>query len=348
MYCCRLFSVGILAALLATDCPAHAIATLERIRLTHTLRCGVIQETPEYSTSDDHGQRELFDVEICRAVAIAILGPNAEPEFAEYPDDVSAVVALQGGAADLVPTLTDDLTHASDSKLTFSRPILYDGVGFLVPSTSKIAHAEQLSGKKICLLAETHTEVAVRKWFTEQHRHEHLDFVPFPFQEEGEMQAAFVSGNCAALAGDWTRLGNTRARLGPSKYTLLPEQISKDPLAAASHAGDPAFATIVHWVLQLLINAEESGITKRRVLAAALKPDPAKPDPALTALAAETRELSTRFGLPEVWATDVLAAVGNYGEIYDRQLGGLSKMKLPRGLNRLYTQGGLLYALPFK
>ena len=328
----------ILTFLLATTLHAQ---TLPQIRQTKTLRCAINQETPEYSTTDDHGPRQSFDTDICRAVAIAILGPTARIVTTFYPDDVTAAEALRTNKVDLIPTQTLDLTHAADSTLTFTPPILYDGIGFLIPTASGLTHAAQLDGKKICFLAETEPEVALRAWFTQQH----LKFVPFPFQEEGEMEAAFVTANCAALAGDLTRLASTRQAFGPlaARYTLLPEQISRDPLAAASRSDDPAFAAIVRWTIEVLLNAEALNLTRQTIAAAH-----ANPDPATAILTGQTREIGARLSLSNDWATQVISTVGNYGEIYARDLGDQSPLKLPRAHNRLDTQGGLMYPLPLK
>jgi general L-amino acid transport system substrate-binding protein len=335
----------ILSLLLASIAfPARA-ATLDHIRQTKTLRCGINQETPEYSTSDDHGARQAFDADICKAVAVAILGPNARTTLVPYPDDVAAMAALPTGKVDLVPTLTLDLKHSANTGIVFSPPLLYDGVGFLVPLSASLTHAAELSDRKVCFLAETEVEAALRAWFSRQPTQPNLTFVPFPFQEEGEMEAAFTTGNCTALAGDLTRLADTRVAFGPlsARYTLLPEQISKDPLAAASRAGDPAFAAIVRWTIEILLQAEESGLTRQNIAAA-----PTSSDPTVAILTGQTREIGARLSLDNAWATRVIAAVGNYGEIYDRDLGDQSPLKLPRALNRLYTQGGLMYPLPLK
>jgi general L-amino acid transport system substrate-binding protein len=336
----RGFACAALAMLLAPVC-ARAGTTLDRVRRAGTLRCGINRETPEYSTSDDHGAREAFDGDVCRAVAVAILGAKARIVTTEYDDDVASMAALRKNAVDLLPTLTLDLTHSARTGIAFSRPVLYDGVGFLVPLTENVAHAEQLGGKKICFLTETQVEVAVRAWFAEQR----MKFVPFPFQEEGEMEAAFVTGNCVALAGDRTRLATTRVGFGPlaGRYMLLPEQISKDPLASASRADDPAFAEIVRWTIEVLVQAEESGLTQKNIAAAT-----GDTDPTVAILTGQTREIGARLGLENTWVVRVIEAVGNYGEMYEHDLGDESVLRLSRGLNLLYNQGGLMYALPLK
>jgi general L-amino acid transport system substrate-binding protein len=290
------------------------------------------------------------------------------------------MAALRANKVDLLPTLTLDLTHASNPALTFSPPILYDGVGFLVPNSANLIQATQLSEKKICFLAATQVEPSLQSWFAAQH----LNFVPFPFNEEGEMEAAFVTGNCAALAGDLTRLVNIRFGFGSlaAHFSLLPGQISQDPLAAASLSDDPAFTRIVTWTLEVLLNAEATGLTQssatsylsslapthassnttrsrpsrsapllssRSVAKGSASPtDNPAADPTLAILTGSTAEIGERLGLSNLWALKVIAAVGNYGEIYDRDLGDESPLKLPRNQNRLATQGGLMLPLPLK
>jgi general L-amino acid transport system substrate-binding protein len=341
-----------LLALAASAAPAQ---TLAHIRQSKTLRCGINIETPEYSTTDDHGPRQAFDADLCRAVAVAILGPGARVAVTTYPDDVAAMAALRADAVDLLPTLTLDLTHDSAPGLAFSPPILYDGVGLLVPLSARLTHASQLSNKKICFLAETEVEVVLRAWFLQQH----MKFLPFSFQEEGEMEASFVTGNCSALAGDRTRLVATRLAFGPlaARYALLPDQLSNDPLAAASRASDPAFATIVRWTLEVLLQAEAHGLTQQSYLlssrsaaegSASRTSDASNPDPTVAILTGQTREIGSRLSLDNAWAMRIIAAVGNYGQLYDRTLGPQSPLHLPRAQNRLVTHGGLQLPIPLK
>jgi general L-amino acid transport system substrate-binding protein len=319
--------------------------TLAGVRTAGVLRCGIDVEQAEYSTADDHGNRAAFDADLCRAVAVAVLGGKAQLTARDFPDDAAAMAALRAGEVDLVPTLTDDFTHSAGTHLAFTRPVLWDGAGFLLPGASPITRARQLSGKKVCFLAETTVEESVRAWFAR----EHLDFVPFPFQEEGEMQAAFATGNCGALAGDRTRLAQTRAALAlHGKSTrLLPETISKDPLAAAVRDDDPQWIAIVNWVMEALVKAEESGVTQANVrqFETHVAQDN---DPLRRFLLGESHQIGSALGLDNNWAARVIEATGNYGEIYERDLGSGSAMKLPRGDNRLSRDGGLIVALPPK
>jgi general L-amino acid transport system substrate-binding protein len=322
-----------------------ASATLARVRATGVLRCGIDVEEAEYSTADDHGNREAFDADLCRAVAVAVLGKDAKVTVTRYPDDRTSMNGLTSGDVDMVATLTDDFTHAAGTHIQFTRPVLWDGAGFLVLTKSPAERARQLSGRKICFLAETGVEESVRSWFAR----EHLSFVPFPFQEEGEMQAAFATGNCGALAGDRTRLAQTRVAraLHRKPSRLLPERVSKDPLAAAFRDHDPEWAAIVNWVMEALVQAEESGVTQanvNRMRAASAEGG----DPELRFLLGRSQEIGAALGLNNDWVVRVIEATGNYGEIYERDLGAGSAMKLPRGENNLRENGGAMTALPPK
>lgn len=342
----QLVSNGLPVIVLLVGCgltsAADSSTTLARIRATGVLRCGIDAEEAEYSTSDNHGNRAAFDADLCRAVAVAVLGKNEQVAAKQYPDDTAAVAALTDGDVDLLPTLTDDFTHAAGTHLAFTRPVLWDSVGFLVPAANPVTRARQLSGKRICFLAETTVEESVRAWFT----HEHLDFVPFPFQEEGEMQAAFATDNCGALAGNRTHLAETRAALAQhgKRTRLLHETISKDPLAAAVRDNDPAWFSIVNWVMEALVAAEESGITQANVRTRCTQTN----DPLVRFLLGGSHQIGSALGLDNDWVVNVIETAGNYGEIYERDLGSGSPLKLPRDDNNLYSHGGAMRALPPK
>ena len=326
----------LMIALLLWAGSAVAESTLAKVRAAGVLRCGINSEQAEYSTSDDHGTREAFDEDLCRAVGVAVLGPGAKVMAEHYPDDQTSMKGLAGGEVDVLATLTDDFSHAAGTGVAMTRPVLWDGVGFLVPGSAPAMRARQLSGRSICFLAETDVETSVRAWFAR----EHLHFVPFPFTEEGEMDAAFTTGNCGAMAGDRTRLGQARERMAEHgrKATLLPETISKDPLAAVTRRDDAQWSAIVNWVMEALVQAEESGVTQANV-ESLRKSD----DPLLRHLLGASHEIGAGLGLSDDWVVRVIEATGNYGEIYARDLIGL-----PRGDNNLRAHGGLMVALPAK
>lgn len=290
---------------------ASAILALSPVGLSgqtaKTLTCVVIEAPFEYTLTDLHGPRPAFDLELCHAVAAA-LQTKAAP--LELPDEAAAVIALNEGRADLVPTLSADLTHLTDSGLVLTPPILLDAVGLLVPlSTSSVA---SLANRKICFFAGTETELALHTWF----RLHHLDFLPYPFSEEGEMQAAFTSGNCPAIAGDLTRLAVIHDSLNRAReYKLLSETVAPDPLSSAVRRANPGLTRTVIAVEQLLLNATILGVTRANL------PNQMKSeDPAVRRLLGFTHEFGPQANLDDQWPIRVLQAVGNYDEITRRTL----------------------------
>lgn len=318
-----------------------ARADVQRIVARGTLRCGIDQTEAEYTTTEDHGPRVAFDRALCSAVAVALLGPGAKVTLTAYPDETAAIGALRSGEVDLVPTLSADLTRTTDPTIAVTAPVLHDAVTFLVPLAAKVDTAKDLAGRKVCFLAETETEVALQDWGGARH----VAYVPFPFQEQGEMEAAFVTNNCTALAGDATRMGGVRASLGShaAAYRVLPDTLRDDPLATAVRASDSALARIAQWTWNVLLLAEEAGVT-----AANAATYPTGQSAAADRLLGRTHELGRPFGLREQWAREVLEAVGNAGELFDRALGEGSPMGIPRGLNALPAAGGVMTSLPIK
>lgn len=315
--------------------------TVEAIRKAGALTCGLDQSEAEYSMNDEHGSRVAFDTDLCKAVAAALLGTNGRVIVKGYPDADSVLDALRSKEVDLVSSVSHDLSNAASVAIAFTRPVLYDGQGFLVPRSVAATNATALSGKKICFLAETEAELNLRSWFERRH----LNFVPFPFQEEGEMEAAFATGNCAALSADLTRLGNIHAALGASArdYLILPEVISKDTLASAYRRDDPELGNIADWAINALLEAEELGLTSQSFSAARKSAEPA-----IQRLTGVTGEVGRPLGLDPAWAVRAVQQAGNFGELFRRDLGESSALGIPRGQNALWTEGGLMQSLPFK
>ncbi len=285
--------------------------TLQTVRARGFLRCGIDRSEAEYSSTDEHGNRAAFDRDLCKAVAIAALGAQARMLVTYYADDATSMAALAAGKADLIASLSVR-SEPSDAEgkalpVAFSQPVLRDAVGLMVRSDAGVTAAYQLSGRKICYLTETPTEAKLQAWFTEHH----LDLLPFPFQEEGEMEAAFVTENCVAIAGDLTRLALTRASTGAmaNAYFILQQTYGADTLAMAYRTDDPEWAQVVEATLNVLYAAERNQAK---------------------ALAQQTANTAHAFSLPDSWATDVIAAVGSYGDIFDRTLGKGSLLKLDR------------------
>jgi general L-amino acid transport system substrate-binding protein len=328
---------------IATTATAYAGATLDRIKAAASLACGVNIEEPEYSTQDAHGNHVVLDVDICKAVAVAVLGPNANFTIKSFRDEQDALKALKSGEIALLATASPNFINTANKGFGFARPIFYDYQAFFVNKTMGIASPRDMAGKKICFLGGTEIEMQLTSYM----QRENIKFLPFPFQEEGEMEAALVTRNCAAVTADVSQLGYERLGFkGVAKdFEILPDVIAKDPLAPAYTLDDPQWATIVNWTVEALIQAEESGITQANLAEMKIKKSD---DVVIRRLLGLQRGYGQLIGLDDAWAARVIEAVGNYGEMYERDLGSGSVMKLPRGANNLWTQGGLMYALPIR
>lgn len=331
------------ALLLITLAPALAEpgSTLAKIRSAGSLTCGVNTELAEYSTEDAHGNHAAFDQEICKAVAVAVLGQNAKFTIVPFRDEKDALRALKAGEIALLAAGSSNFINTANTGIGFSRPIFYDYQGFLVNKTTGIASAKDFAGKKICFLGGTELEIQLRGYMQRQN----LKWLPFSFQEEGEMEAAFVTKNCAAVTADVSQLAAERIafKAMAKNFEILTEVIAKDPLAVAYRLDDPQWMAIINWTMVALIQAEESGVTQSNVLEMKKSEDPL-----IQRLLGTQRGYWELIGLDDDFVSRVIAAVGNYGELFERTLGSGSAMKLQRGPNDLWTHGGLMYALPIR
>ncbi|HZQ43109.1 MAG TPA: transporter substrate-binding domain-containing protein [Acidobacteriaceae bacterium] len=329
-----LWALILLASTAAAQAPP-APSTLAHVRASGILHCGVIEDDAEYSNEDDHASRDDFDDNLCKGMAVAALGPNAKVDILRFLDEESAVAGLKSGRLDVIATLSANAAHTSDTNLRLSIPVFYDGTALLTRGSLHIDSVRALSGKKICFLAETATELALQQWFAAHH----LDLLPFPFQEEGEMEAAYVTGNCAAIASDRTRLSLLRASLGTlaSQHVLLPTLLSLHPLAMATRNDDPAWSTLTNAFISVLLEAEDLGVSSHD-----LGSSQAASQPAVQNLLQSARATGESLGLRTRWATDVVQSIGNYAQVYDSTFGAALPRALDRSVNRLRDRGGLL------
>lgn len=331
--------------LLASSIPTVVFAespTLAKVRAANSLNCGVDFEEVEYSTADAHGNHSRFDLDLCKAVAVAVLGPGAHFTGVPYRAEADALNGLKAAEVDVLATATPNLVNSSSGVFTFSRPVFYDFQGFLVNKTMNIHSAKDLAGKKVCFIGGTEIEDQVAAFM----KREGIKWLPFSFQEEGEMEAAFVTGNCAAITADVSQLGFERiAYKGfAAKCEILQDVIASDPLALATRSGDAQWSAIVEWVANALILAEQSGATQGNVVAMKKSSD----DMVVMRLLGSQKGYGQFLGLDDAWATHVVEAVGNYGEMFDRTLGAGSPMRLERGANSLVTRGGLMVGEPIR
>lgn len=329
-------------AVTPTSPAAVTDAVLTRVRAAQALSCGVIKEEEDYSHEEDHGNRAAFDLDLCKAVAVAVLGPGAHFVVKAYPDEAMGIKALSRGEVDMVATASPNVVNTARG-VRFARPMLYDGESLMILNNPAVHTAADLAGKKVCFVIESRTETGLRSWAA---RHQ-VSFIWYPFSEIGEMEAAFFTNNCAALAGDVTQLANQRAigKARSHEFTILPQLLRKDPLAPASMEDAPQFAAVVDWTMETLIDAEELGVMQTN--AATLETAAAgKDEPDVQQLLGQRYGTGALLGLRDHWGADVVEAVGNYGELFKRDLGEDSPLRLDRGENRLWEDGGLMYGLP--
>jgi general L-amino acid transport system substrate-binding protein len=320
---------------------AQAGPTLDRVHAAGKLACGVITEPADYDKDDTHGDTAAFGGDICRAVAAAVFGDASRASVEGFPDEADGLAAVQNGRLALLVGATPDPGLARRYGVVFGQPAFFDGQGFLVRRNTGITGLADLAGKTVCFIGTTDAEVNAHRALDARG----IKFLPFPFEEVGEMEAALVSGHCSAETGDWSKIaqGRTGFHGQIGSFVLLPEQITLDPLSPVLAAGDAEWARVVDWTLYLLIKAEVLGITQANAGAVGRTGS----DEAKTWLGTR-RGLSWPLGLPEGWGLKVVEAVGNYGEVFERDLGGKSHYGLPRGPDRPWTDGGLLWAPPLR
>lgn len=322
---------------IASSAPApHQV--LATVKASGTLTCGVIREEEDYSKADTHGNRAALDRDICKGLASAILADQGKVIFATYPDEPSAIKALNEGKVEVVASATPGFTNTAVFHIGFSPIIFFDGQGFLVNKSSGITDVKQLDGKKVCFIDETTNAVHLPLYGARAG----IKFLPFPFEEQGEMEAAMYTANCAAMTTDITQLANTRARFNgrAKEFALLPQIITKDPLAVAYRSDDTQWAAVVDWTIAAIIQAEESGISSVNID----QQRETTADPAVQLYFSKSSSMGTSLGLDADWAVRAVKSVGNYGELYERDLGSNSPLQISRGMNVLWSQGGLIYA----
>ena len=341
----RSAAILILALLLSgvtAPAPASAGQTLETVMSRGTLRCGVSEGIAGFSERDSSGRWTGFDVDFCRAVAAAVLGDPGKAAF--VPLRASArFPALQAGTIDLLlRNTTWTLGREAGLKVQFPGILLYDGQGFMVPAQSGVREIAQLNGATVCVekgttsLQNLTDHFAARRW----------QVTPLVLDSVREATEAFFSGRCSAYTSDASQLAAARLRApgGPQAFLILPERISKEPLGPVVRRGDDDWFTAVRWVLFALVAAEESGLTRDTV---AVRVGDSR-DPSLRRAAGLEGGFGAALGLREDWAVRAIQAVGNYGEMFNRNLGSRSALQLERGHNRLWTEGGLMYAPPLR
>ncbi|TCZ56579.1 amino acid ABC transporter substrate-binding protein [Roseicella aquatilis] len=331
--------------LLAGGAQAQQVAppgpTLSAVRARGMLSCGISTGDPAWSQPDSRGVWQGMDADLCRAIAAAVLGSPDRLVWQHLTGQNRFPALVTGQVEVLTRTTTWTFMRDAQLGLNFTAPNFYDGQGFLVRADSGVTAAKQLDGASVCFVSASTHELNLTDWS----RAQGIRFTPVIFADKDEARRAYESGRCDSYSGDASQLAAIRAAFpDPRAHALLPDRISKEPYAPAVKQGDDQWFDIVRYVVFGLVEAEELGIT--RANAEAMRAE--SPSPAVQRLLGRTGDLGPAVGLDRAWLLNAIKAVGNYGEIYDRHLGKDSPVGLPRGLNDLWTRGGLMVAPPMR
>ncbi|WP_292655525.1 amino acid ABC transporter substrate-binding protein [Nitratifractor sp.] len=335
----RLLKLSAVAAL-ATATLATA-GTLDDVKKAGVLKCGVNTGLPGFSEADSKGTWRGLDVDYCRALAAVVLGDASKVKFVPL-NAKERFTALQSGEIDVLSRNTTD-TETRDTALgiNFTGVMYYDGQGFMVPKSLGVKSAKELDGATVCIQAGTTTELNLADYF----RANGMKFKAITFDTNDQVTKAFEAGRCDVLTTDASGLYATRTKLkDPAKYVVLPEIISKEPLAPAVRHGDDQWFDIAKWTRNALLTAEEKGLTMANVDDAKAK----STDPEVKRLLSVEGEMCKNVGLEKGCFYNAIKQVGNYGEIFERNVGVKTPLKIQRGLNALWTKGGLQYSPPFR
>jgi general L-amino acid transport system substrate-binding protein len=331
------FSAAIATGLLAGAASAQ---TLDQVKSADVLKCGVNSGLAGFAAPDAAGNWEGFDIAYCRALAAAVLGDANKIEFTPTTGE-TRFTALASGEVDVLSRNTTwTFTRDVDLKFTFGGVSYYDGQGFIVRTDLGVTSALELDGATVCIQTGTTTELNLADFF----RSNNISYQPVPSQTNTEADQQFLAGACDAYTTDASGLAASRATYeNPDQDVILPEIISKEPLAPLVRHGDDPWADIVRWTLNALVAAEEYGVTSEN-----LDEMTASENPEIRRLLGVDGDLGAMLGLDAEWAKRAIAAQGNYGEIFANTIGEGTPSNIARGLNAQWTDGGLMYSPPFR
>jgi general L-amino acid transport system substrate-binding protein len=306
------------------------------------LNCVVTTGVAGFAAPNDAGRWEGFDVDFCRATAAAVLGDANKVKFVPTTGKTRFTVLNSGEGDLLYRNTTITMSRDADLKLTFLGVNYYDGQGFLVPKALGVTSAKQLDGASVCIQTGTTTELNLADYF----RANNMSYEPVTIETNEEGQVNYLAGRCDVYTTDASGLAATRSTFdNPNAHVILPEIISKEPLGPAVRQGDDQWADVTRWVLNMLIEAEEFGLTQANVKQHAAK---AGNNPSINRMVGTEGDFGSMIGLDKQWAVRAISAVGNYGEIFERNIGVNTPLGLARGLNAQWTQGGILYSPPLR
>lgn len=334
----RMLTAG---AVLAFGAHAAAAATLDDVKAKGFVQCGVSQGLAGFGAPDDKGHYSGLDIDVCRAVAAAVFGDATKVKYTPLTAK-ERFTALQSGEIDVLSRNTTwTLNRDTAQGLNFAGVTYYDGQGFMVRKSLGVTSVKQLDGASICTETGTTTELNVADYFGTHN----LKFNIVALGSNPEATAAYDSGRCDAYTTDASGLYSTRVKLGnPDDHVILPEIISKEPLGPAVRQGDSQWLNVVKWSLYAMIGAEEYGVTSANV--DDMKANSKNPE--VRRMLGVEGEFGAPMGLSNDWAYQIVKQVGNYGESFERNVGQGSPLKITRGQNAQWTDGGLLYSPPFR
>ena len=321
---------------------AASASVLDEVKARGELNCGVSTGVNGFSAPDSAGEWQGFDVAVCRAVAAAVLGDPKKVKFVSTTGQ-TRFTALASGEIDLLSRNTTwTFSRDTDLKFTFAGVNYYDGQGFMVNKALGVSSAKELDGSTVCIQTGTTTELNLADYF----KANNMTYEPVPIETNAEAQQQYLAGACDVYTTDASGLAATRATFAdPENHVVLPEIISKEPLGPLVAHGDDQWADIVRWTMNSLVAAEELGITSANI--EELSKGTSNPE-IDRMLGSSEDDLGAMIGLDKQWAKRAIAAGGNYGEVFAANIGESTPIGLARGLNALWTQGGLQYSPPFR
>ncbi|MCG8616028.1 MAG: amino acid ABC transporter substrate-binding protein [Desulfobacterales bacterium] len=314
--------------------------TLDEVKARGYIKAGVNGSVFGFSMPDDKGEWKGLDVDTAKAVAAAVFGDASKVKFSALTA-VQRLPALQSKEIDvLCRNTTQTLSRETKSGLNFVQVNYYDGQGFLISKKLGVKSAKELDGATVCVLPGTTTEMNAADYF----RTNGMKWSPVVIENTAELNKAFFAGRCDVLTSDASQLAAQRSVApNPAEYELLPEIISKEPLCPVVRHGDDQWYDIVNWTVMAMIQAEEFGITSKNI-----DEMMGTNNPGIKRFLGVTPGMGTQLGLDDKWAYNIVKQVGNYGEVFDRNIGPDTPLALQRGLNALWTDGGLMYASPIR
>lgn len=334
----KIMVAGVAAAFLGAGAAAD---TLADVKARGELLCGVNSGLVGFAAPDANGNWSGFDVSFCKAVAAAVLGDPAKVKFVPLTSQTRFTALASGEVDILARNSTWTFLRDTDLKLDFIGVNYYDGQGFLVRKDLGVSSAKELDGATICIQTGTTTEMNLADYF----KANNITYQPVAVDSPAEGEQQYLAKACDAFTDDVSALAATRAAFAdPENHILLPEIISKEPLAPAVRHGDDAWGDVARWTLYALIAAEEYGVTSANIEELSKSSE----NPEVQRLLGKTDDLGAKLGLDKEWAKRAIAAGGNYGEIFAATIGEQTPIGLARGLNAQWTQGGLMYAMPFR